>query len=219
MTPRHHAPDDLLVGYAAGTLREAESLLIATHLSVCPTCRDQHETLEAIGGAMLETVAPAALSPDALSAMLAMLDAPAPTPPPRPVLPAAFASLRLPGPLRDYVAASGQTDWQAIVPGVVHQITLPVALNGTPVRLTRMRGGFKVPQHTHDGRELNLVLSGGFHDRGEGFGPGDISDRNGDVTHELSIDPGEECILLAVNENPLVPVGVLAQVASWLVGF
>ncbi|MFT5686197.1 MAG: putative transcriptional regulator [Myxococcota bacterium] len=219
MTPRHHAPDDLLLGYAAGSLGEAESLLLATHLALCPECRSRHEGLEAIGGAMLETVAPATISPDVLSAMLSMLDLPEPPPSPRPTLPAAFADLSLPGPLRDYVATSGLTEWEMLIPGVLHQITLPVTIKGTPVRLTRMRGGFKVPRHTHEGRELNLVLAGGFHDRGEGFGPGDISDRNADVTHELNIDPGEPCILLAVNDNPLVPVGMLAHVASWLVGF
>ncbi len=140
MTPRHHAPEDLLVGYAAGTLSEAESLLIASHLSLCPNCRSHHERLEAIGGAMLESVAPAAVSPDVLSAMLAMLDTPAPPPPPRPELPPAFADLNLPGPLRDYVARSGRTDWETIIPGVAHQLTLPLSVNGTPVRLARMRG-------------------------------------------------------------------------------
>lgn len=219
MTPRHHIPDDLLVGYAAGTLSEAVSLLVASHLALCPDCRSRCARLESIGGAVLESVTPAAVSPDALSTMLAMLDTPAPPPPPRPVLPAAFADLNLPGPLRDYVARSGQTDWDTLVPGTLHQVTLPVSINDTPVRLTRMRGGFKVPQHTHTGRELNLVLTGGFHDRGEGFGPGDISDRGTDVTHALHIDPGEPCVLLAVNTHPLVPVGALANIAKWLVGF
>lgn len=219
MTPRHHAPEDLLVGYAAGTLSEAESLLIASHLSLCPACRRHHERLEAIGGVMLESVTPAAVSSGALSAMLAMLDAPAPPPPPSPpALPPAFADLNLPGPLRDYVARSGRTSWETIIPGVAHQLTLPLSVNGNPVRLARMRGGFAVPRHTHRGRELNLVLAGGFHDRGEGFGPGDFSDLDDETTHALSIDPGEPCVLLSANDNPLVPVGTLARVTDWLFG-
>jgi len=219
MTPRHHAPDDLLIGYATGTLTEAESLLIAIHLTLCPDCRRRHESLEAIGGAMLETLAPSTMQPGALSAMLAMLDTAPPSPPQYPDLPPAFANLPLPVPLRNYVAQSGQKKWKTVVPGVVHQITLPISWEGAPVRLTRMRGGFKVPQHTHNGRELNIVLTGGFHDRGEGFGRGDISDRDAAVTHELNIDSGEECILLAVNENPLVPIGMTARLASWITGF
>ena len=219
MTPHHHIPDDLLIGYATGTLTEAESLLIATHLSLCPVCRKHNRSLEAVGGAVLESITPVEMADSSLESLLAVLDDPFPPPAPRSVLPEAFADLLLPTPLRNYVVESGQKQWQTVVPGVVHQITLPVSLGGVPVRLTRMRGGFKVPKHTHNGRELNLVLHGGFHDRGEGFGPGDISDRDESVTHELNIDPGEPCILLAVNENPLVPVSITAKLASWFTPF
>lgn len=41
MTVRHHIGDDLLLSYAAGTLDEASSLLVATHLALCPHCRAQ----------------------------------------------------------------------------------------------------------------------------------------------------------------------------------
>ena len=39
MTIQHHLPDDLLLTYAAANLAEAWSLVVATHLSLCPECR------------------------------------------------------------------------------------------------------------------------------------------------------------------------------------
>ncbi len=75
MTITHHPPDDTVLRYANGTLPEAPAIVVATHLSFCPACRHRMETYEMLGGSMLENVAPANLSPDALSATLAKLDA------------------------------------------------------------------------------------------------------------------------------------------------
>ena len=36
---RHHPDDELLLDYASGALGEAESLVIATHMALCPICR------------------------------------------------------------------------------------------------------------------------------------------------------------------------------------
>ena len=51
---KHHLGDDILMAYSAGTLPEAFSLMVATHISLCDTCRAQLETFDAVGGAMLE---------------------------------------------------------------------------------------------------------------------------------------------------------------------
>jgi putative transcriptional regulator len=71
----HHPPDDTVLRYATGTLPEAPAIVIATHLSFCPECRHRMETFEMLGGSLLDGVPPAKLSPDALSATLARLDA------------------------------------------------------------------------------------------------------------------------------------------------
>jgi len=62
MTVRHHIGDDLLLNYASGALDEASSLLVATHLALCPTCRGRAERAEMIGGELLESLPPAELS-------------------------------------------------------------------------------------------------------------------------------------------------------------
>ena len=54
MTIRHHVSDRLLMAYAAGTLPEAFSLVVATHLSLCDECRARAASYDALGGAVLE---------------------------------------------------------------------------------------------------------------------------------------------------------------------
>ena len=52
-TIKHHLSDELLLGYSAGTLPEAFSLMVAAHVSLCDECRAQLETYDTLGGALL----------------------------------------------------------------------------------------------------------------------------------------------------------------------
>ena len=52
MTIKHHLNEQLLMGYAAGILPEAFSLVIATQVSISDEARARLESYEAIGGGM-----------------------------------------------------------------------------------------------------------------------------------------------------------------------
>jgi putative transcriptional regulator len=206
MTPRWHPPEELLFEYATGTAAAAVELFVATHLALCPACRGDVDDLEALGGMLLEgTDGVDAPLPD-----LADL-------PDRAVVPPAAAegALWIPEPLRSLV---GEPSWSSVVPGLVWELELPFGLGGTPARLTRARAGFRVPQHTHKGLELNLVLAGGFHDADDGFGRGDVAANDESRTHSIEMDRGEDCVLLVVNEHPLVPVGLWSGLLSVVSG-
>ena len=47
---KHHLTDALLMGYAAGNLPEAFNLVVATHISMCDTCRAALAGFDAVGG-------------------------------------------------------------------------------------------------------------------------------------------------------------------------
>src|SRR4051812_30300783 len=81
--PVHHPPEELLLDYAAGSTDEPTSLTLATHLALCPECRDAVAGFESVGGALLEEIEPAALAPDALDRLLARLDEQVPASSPR----------------------------------------------------------------------------------------------------------------------------------------
>ncbi|MGY9052669.1 MAG: transcriptional regulator, partial [Rhodobacterales bacterium] len=54
MTVKHHLNEQLLIGYAAGILPEAFSLVVATQMSMSDEARARLASYEAIGGGLLE---------------------------------------------------------------------------------------------------------------------------------------------------------------------
>ena len=60
--------------YASGTMSQAMELLVATHMTVCPHCRDKVAEFETMGGAVLENVARMEMADHSLDHVMAMLE-------------------------------------------------------------------------------------------------------------------------------------------------
>ena len=123
---KHHLTDDVLLAYCAGTLPEAFSLVVATHISLCGTCRSHMDTLDALGGVVIEETPKTSMSSGSLEACLKMAENMSKNPikmaavgePKRPKSPGLF-----PAPLQDYVG--GDLDavrWRPIGLGVKQAI-------------------------------------------------------------------------------------------------
>ena len=69
--------------------------------------------------------------------------------------------------------------------------------------LYRIAEGGRIPEHTHGGSEMTLVLRGGFADESGEYHPGDFLVREGWDKHTPVALEGEECICLAVLDAPL----------------
>ena len=193
MTIRHHLSDPLLIGYAAGSLPEAFSLVVATHISMCDECRARLGAFEAVGGALLDSES-VALAPGSMETTLARLEAPDTLPR---VTPSA-----LPAPLGDYIGGDlAAVKWQSLGMGV-RQAILPTA-KGATARLLYIPAGQSVPDHGHRGTELTLVLQGAFRDETDRFGPGDIEIANEELDHTPVAEIGGPCICLAATDAPL----------------
>lgn len=202
MTVEHHVGADLLLAYGAGTLDEATSLLVATHLALCPACRADLELAEAVGGALIDA-APVDTTVDE-SLLKAMTRRPgredgagatARAAPPGPFL--------LPRPLRDYAGGDAAgLGWRA-VGGGIRQVPLKTAGVGATARLLSIPAGHSVPDHGHLGFEATLVLAGSFYDRGAWYRRGDVDTADAAVVHRPVAGPEEDCICLAVTDAPL----------------
>ena len=69
--------------------------------------------------------------------------------------------------------------------------------------LYHIKAGGKIPEHTHRGSEMTLVLEGGFSDANGSYHEGDfIFRRPGDV-HSPTALQSEDCICLSVLDAPL----------------
>lgn len=210
MIPQHHLNEDMLLDYAAGSMSEGWTIAVATHLALCPHCRAQSAQADVLGGALLDSIAPDQLAAEAWSAMRARLEAEPAHTEVASAPSTAAAKPGLPMPLRAYVGGDLDTiNWRALGRGAA-QMLLPTDDRTTQVRLLRIPAGKPVPEHSHGGREITLVLSGSFRDGDVLFGPGDIEDADGSILHTPTATPEADCICLAVTDAPL-------RFSSWLV--
>lgn len=223
MSAAFHPSDDLLASYAAGSLDEATGLLIASHLTLCPACRDTVDRAEVVGGALLDSLVPddtamAPVSADALARVLSRLDDPLPVPhrappPSAPQAQAGAAAEGLPAPLRQYLGGGLDTvRWTRLARGL--EQSLVVDSGRVRARLYRIAPGVTIPDHTHHGSELTLVLHGGFSDLNGHYGRGDVASADSTVSHRPSADPDGPCICLAVTDAPLRLNGWVGRLIS-----
>ncbi len=202
----HHLDDATLMAYASGNLPEAFNLIVATHISLCDTCRAASDAFDAVGGAVLmtdDTTAP--MQGDSLATALARL-----TDDPPPARPAPSTGI-LPAPLHDYVG--GDLDsirWRPLGMGVKQAILK--TSRGTSARLLFIPAGTAMPDHGHHGTEMTMVLQGAFQDADEYFARGDIEIADSDVQHVPVADIHEDCICLAVTDAPLRFEGILPRI-------
>ena len=205
MTNPGHAPEDLILRHATGALDPAFSLLIETHLAMSSASRRLHAQFEALGGALLEELAPADVDPAAWNRALRALDAdgePAVDRPKRkaahPKLPEGFA---LPAPL----ASVDIHHWRWIAPGVRSAEHRPAGTWRVARLSARDRSGHDRSRHGHVGDEATCVLRGGFRDRDAHFGPGDVAQVDEEVEHDIVIDAGDPCLCLIAMEGRTRP--------------
>ncbi len=210
MSARHHPQDDLLLAYAAGTLDEGVSLIVATHLSFCAACRGAVAQAEALGGALLTEAVP--LHDGALAATLARLDQVQPQPRPTP------SRDGTPSALRHVLGHDlSAVRWRAMGPNLAYANLY--RRGRTRVRLLKGAPGADTGAHGHQGEEYTLVLRGGFTDETGSYGPGDLQVATMDTRHNPIADPGEPCINLAVTTAPLTFDALIPRIAAKLFGF
>lgn len=190
----HHIPEDMLAAYAAGTLPHGFAVVVAAHVSLCPDCRAALEAHHAAGGVLLESAGSVSVSDRLKADLLSRLDEPFT---PEPVY---ERSGVYPGPVVQ--ALKGRAPrWKSLGMGVRQDILSNDAQSS--VRLLYIPGGQAVPDHSHHGLELTLVLQGSFHDETGRFGVGDLEIADDTLEHTPIADEGEPCICLAATDAPL----------------
>lgn len=209
MTIRHHLSEPLLMGYAAGSLPEAFSLVVATHVSMCDECRARLASYDAVGGVLIEDQAEVAMGAAALASMLARIEGLAQSTEATPLRAAGI----FPAPLADYVGGDlSAVKWRSIGMGV-KQAILPTGPDAS-ARLLFIPAGVAVPDHGHRGMELTLVLQGAFADSTDQFDTGDLEIADENLEHTPVAMTGMDCICLAATDAPLKFRALLPRLAQ-----
>lgn len=196
-TRPHIADDDLLFEYATGVLDEAQAMIVAAHLSLCPEARNIVRDFETICGAMIEACDEEAVSESCLQGVLSRLDEAEDIPPGDETVPECRI---VPSPVRRYLKCDvNQLNWETR-PGITGVEFLHVDVPGSElhVEMMRMSPGAQVPPHKHPGSEMALVIDGGFTDDNDQFLRGCFTIYEPGEDHTQIADEPEGCICLTV---------------------
>lgn len=208
-TLTHHIPDPLITAYAAGSLPHAFSVVVAAHISMCDECRVRLGAQEAVGGVVLEEQSNCAVSQGLKTQVLDMLDAPVAPEPEytrRGVFPApVMAELQ-----------GADPKWRPLGMGVKQSILSSGP--GGSVRLISIPPGQAIPDHSHGGLELTLVLQGSFSDESGRFGVGDVEVADEDIDHIPIAGLEDTCVCLAATDEPLKFKGLMPRLLQPIIG-
>jgi len=203
MSISHHPSEEMLLLLANGRLDLGRCVVVAAHVESCAECARRFRVMEAVGGVMLRDAAPVAMADDALALAMSRLDGVERFEPAvqdlavssqahgeMPYLPEALGGYRMGA-------------WEWIGPGIHRRMVEVPDETGARVFLLKAAPGTRMPDHTHTGTELTLVLSGAFSHAGGHYGPGDLDEADDTVDHQPIVDAGEVCVCLVAMQGSL----------------
>ncbi|MGI2147033.1 ChrR family anti-sigma-E factor [Shewanella baltica] len=220
---KHHPQQELLVSHANGVLPLSMAIAVSAHCALCETCREQLALLT-------EQAANSALNPDGalaekhthqesihtahinaehiqatnvpvmdIDAMLAQIMAqPAATDVPNNApldVQVKQQHYTVPSVFRQHLARP----WQIL--GKVSRMRFDLDEMNTRASLLHIDAQGEIPQHTHKGYELTLLLAGAFSDLNGDYVPGDFIVL--DSQHHHSPKTVDGCLCYTVLDAPL----------------
>jgi putative transcriptional regulator len=200
----NHPTHAQLLAFAEGSLVGAEALVISAHCDMCSCCAEKVKLLtEKVAKDQLQNISEKPQN-DSFSSMLDMITRLPASTQISAVRESTYIELdgkqfRLPRSLRRYAESTG--NWSKLV-GKLWQA--PVDIGGdSKATFIYMEKGGSVPEHTHKGNEMTLVINGRFSDGISEYRNGDFIEMNGNHTHAPFSDDEEGCLVFSIVNQPL----------------
>ncbi len=208
MSTHPHPAEDVLWDYYRGALTPGQSLVVAAHLDMCPACREDIRLFDAVGGVMFNDIEGVAMADNALDLALARIE--------RPEEGVESAAVKHPGFLEGFElpeslksAVIKDRYWAA--PGVW---MAPIQIDGSKAEKTYLmfvKAGMVMPEHTHRGSEITLVLKGRFSDKFGEYNIGDMASCDENDSHSPAIAADEDCLCLVWQDATIIPKTFLGK--------
>ena len=204
----HRPTEETLAAFAAGTLDEGLSLVVAAHIELDRETADQFREIKSVQGALLDAIEPAAMRSGARESALRKLAPRAGRE--RTSIPPGIAGL--PRALSPYELGR----WQPIGRGIALR-----RVNSTNskarVFMLRARPGISLPAHRHTGAEWTTILSGAYEHQYGRFAAGDFDEADERHAHAPVVDPVEGCTCLVALTGQVLFDGWLGRLLQPLV--
>ena len=208
----NHPNQEMLANYTVGGLGNAQSVVIATHLTLCGDCRETIDGFNAIGGALLTDAVEEPLSGELFESLMKRLgdeeSEDTKTESVEILDGVDEETCRIiPRPLRDCLGVSiSEIRWQKLGPKIEY-VELDFDEPGISGRVLRLPAGVRMPSHTHSGTEMTVVLSGSFSDEFGHYERGDLAVLDHTDTHQPEVNKDGDCLCFVVTDAPLKLTG------------
>ncbi len=194
-----HPDLELITEYTAGSLALAQTVCVSLHVNQCPHCQRIASQLTDLGASLFEALDPLPVGDTQLNAVLARLDEEPPLEYAKPTADTGATPAILQRLMRGNFS---DLSWKKI--GSTLRISyLKTGDKKHEFALYHIRAGGRIPEHTHRGGEMTLILEGGFSDADGSYHAGDFLYRQPGDVHAPTALQSEDCICLAVLDAPL----------------
>ncbi len=215
---KFHPTPEHLEQFVEGTLSPVESLMISAHCDMCSHCQKKVDALTADLASNELHEAAESYDPDFDLMLANITQQPAAERPSKAVMPAKPATtieldgktFELPKSLQRLVKKKG--NWSSLV-GKLWQSPVDLGIDGVANFIYIEKGG-TVPEHTHRGSEMTLVINGEFSDGLNDYDSGDLIYMTGEHTHAPRSDAPEGCLVFSVVDQPLHFTSGLARLLN-----
>ena len=198
----YHPTDKQLQQFAEGNISPALALVISAHCDVCSQCQEKVDDINIELSSVIENVRAHDYVDPAFEKMLAsIMHLPIvdtkPVVAPRIELDGRFFDV--PRPLQRFVKNTG--NWSRLL-GKVWQAPVDLGDAGMANFIYMEKGG-RVPEHTHKGTELTLVVDGEFSDGLADYDSGDFIIMDNEHIHSPHSNAVEGCLVFSIVDKPL----------------
>ena len=199
MKTKHHIPSAILSAYSTGSLPEAFSIIVACHISLCDQCRAEAEAFDTIGGALIDNEEIADIDLNSFEQTMKLIEKQNNNC----LAPSKKSNDVYPTPLKNYFGGSVENiKWKSVGGGIKQAII--VNNKNASARLLSIPPGAQLPDHSHKGLEMTMVLQGSFSDEIDTFHRGDVELGDDHLTHTPKAGMDEHCICIAATQAPLI---------------
>ena len=198
----YHPTDKQLQQFAEGDISPALALVVSAHCDVCSQCQEKVDDINIELSSVIENVRAHDFKDPAFEKMLtSIMHLPVidtkPVVAPRIELDGRFFDV--PRPLQRFVKNTG--NWSHLL-GKVWQAPVDLGDAGEANFIYMEKGG-RVPEHTHKGTELTLVVDGEFSDGLADYDSGDFIIMDNEHIHSPHSNAVEGCLVFSIVDKPL----------------
>jgi putative transcriptional regulator len=213
---KHHPNAQQLNAFVSGTCEPTAALMVSAHVDMCFDCQakcinlQQVQTIEALSSPV------ATPSLDRMFSRITQLPQQKPTATREGSVPVTFdielegKRFVLPRTLKRYAKNTG--NWSRLV-GKLWQAPVDLGYMGKANFIYMEKGG-KVPEHTHKGTEMTLVIDGQYGDGVANYDCGDFTLLDDQYNHLPHSEADEGCLVFTIVDKPLYFTSGIARLLN-----